>query len=132
MSDPSVALAELRLAGGVDEELALAFLEHADDRMRSLRQEMSRRDAAAIARSADFLRGASAHLGATHLALLCGRLGADAAAGNLAGMDALVDAIEFEIRGVRSSLKPSRPFGVLPRIAVLPSPSLGRGSGGGR
>jgi hypothetical protein len=131
MWDPPIALAELKLAG-VDEELAPAFLEHADDRMRSLRQEMGRRDAAAIAQSADFLRGASAHLGATHLALLCGTLGADAAGGNLADLYALVDAIEFEITGIRSSIKPSSSFGVLPRVAVLPSRTMERGSGGDR
>ena len=132
MSDPPVVLAEVRLTDGVDEQLAPAFLELADDRMRSLHQEMRKRDASAIAQSADILRGASAHLGATHLALLCGTLGADASAGNLAGADTLVDAIEFSIRGIRSSLKPSHPFGVLPRVAVLPSRSLGRGSGSGR
>jgi HPt (histidine-containing phosphotransfer) domain-containing protein len=126
MSNPAVAPAELqrpsRVTGGVAEQLV--FLEDADDRMRSLHQIMRRRDAAAIARSADVLRGASAHLGAAHLARLCGTLGADAAAGNLAGADALVDAIESEIGRVRSSLKPPRQFGVPPKLAIRPERSV--------
>jgi Hpt domain len=126
MSNPTVAPAELKrpseVTGGVEEQLV--FLEDADDRMRSLHQIMRRRDAAAIARSADVLRGASAHLGAMHLALLCGTLGADAAAGNLAGADALVDEIEFEIGQVRSSLKLPSQYGVPPKLAVLPERSV--------
>jgi hypothetical protein len=126
MSNPTVAPAQLQRSSEATGDVAerLVFLEDADDRMRSLHQIMRRRDAAAIARSADVLRGASAHVGATHLALLCGTLGADAAAGNLAGADALVDAIEVEIGQVRSSLKVPSRYGVPPKLAVPPGRSL--------
>jgi HPt (histidine-containing phosphotransfer) domain-containing protein len=60
-------------------------------------------DAAAVARSAHTLSGASANLGATALARLCATLAAEGAGGDLMGGEALLDALEEELGRVRAA-----------------------------
>ncbi|HVA04954.1 MAG TPA: response regulator [Acidimicrobiales bacterium] len=86
-------------------QLATLFLADAEARIVGLRQAIVRDDAAAIARSAHTLSGASANLGATALARLCATLAADGAVGDLTGGDELLDALEDEFGRVRSALE---------------------------
>jgi HPt (histidine-containing phosphotransfer) domain-containing protein len=102
MTDTSFALAELRslgeaVEGGVVVPLGAASLDDAHARIVSLRDALRRRDTNTVVSLADALRGASANAGAAQVALLCGALGSDAAAGHLATADDLVDAIDREI-----------------------------------
>ena len=102
MTDTSFALAELRSLGEAVEDsvvqpLGAGSLDDTHARIVSLRDALRRRDTNTVVRLADALRGASAHAGAGQVALLCGTLGADAAAGHLAGADDLLDAIDREI-----------------------------------
>jgi two-component system, sensor histidine kinase and response regulator len=85
-------------------QLARIFLAEADAWVLALRRALDAHDAAAVARSAHLLRGASANLGATDLARSCEALATDVATGDPVGSDALVDAVEAELGRVRSAL----------------------------
>jgi hypothetical protein len=90
-------------------QLAILFLADADARLVSLRRELAADDAAAVARSAHTLGGASANLGANRLADLCASLATNSATGDVAGGAPLLDAVEVELRRVRSALAPAAP-----------------------
>jgi two-component system, sensor histidine kinase and response regulator len=85
-------------------QLGTLFMVKAGPRVVELRAALSAGDAAAVVRSAHTLRGSSANLGATDLACLCGTLETDAAADDLGGGGALLEAIEEELGRVRSAL----------------------------
>jgi HPt (histidine-containing phosphotransfer) domain-containing protein len=97
-----------RLGGAAGEDLigqlALLFLADADSQVLALRRAFADGDAAALAHSAHFLKGASANLGATDLALLCSTLEASAVGGGTAGAGALIDAVQTELGRVHSAL----------------------------
>jgi two-component system, sensor histidine kinase and response regulator len=85
-------------------QLAVLFLADADTQLLTLRRALAGGDAAALAHSAHFLKGASANLGATALARLCGTLEADTVSGGTSGAGALIDAVEAELGRVHSAL----------------------------
>jgi two-component system, sensor histidine kinase and response regulator len=106
--DPEVVgrLESLGKSAGEDlmGQLAVLFLADADERVATLRQALAGHDAAALARSGHTLGGASANLGATGLARLCGTLATDGAAPDLVDLGAVVDAVEAELARVRTAL----------------------------
>jgi two-component system, sensor histidine kinase and response regulator len=99
-------LERLGEAAGEDlvEQLATVFLTDADARVAALRHALAADDAAAVARSAHTLSGASANLGATDLARLCATLATGSAAGDLVRGGAQLEAVEAELGRVRSAL----------------------------
>lgn len=106
--DPRVVgrLEGLGRAAGEDlmGQLAHLFLADADARIVALRRAITGADAPAVVRAAHALHGASANVGATDLADLCGSFATDGAAGRLGGRGALLAAVEAELVRVRSAL----------------------------
>lgn len=111
--DPVVLarLARLGEAAGEDllARLAGLFLADADARVGALREAVAAGAATNAGLVAHTLGGASANVGATHLASLCATLAAAGAADDLAGCGALVDAVADELAAVRSALRPPEP-----------------------
>jgi PAS domain S-box-containing protein len=102
-----------RMGEATDEDLmgqlATLFLTDSDTRVVELRKAVAGDDAASVVESAHTLRGASAILGATELARLCGTMETNGAAGNLAGGSVLLEAVEAELGRVRSALASPTP-----------------------
>jgi CheY-like chemotaxis protein/HPt (histidine-containing phosphotransfer) domain-containing protein len=99
-------LERLGTAAGEDlmGQLAMLFLADAEVRVVALREALAGDDAAAVARSAHTLHGASANIGAAELARLCATLAKDCATGDPVGGEAQVQAVEAELGRVRSAL----------------------------
>jgi two-component system sensor histidine kinase/response regulator len=85
-------------------QLTVLFLADADTKIIDLRDAIIADDAAAVVRSAHSLSGASANLGATHLAGLCASLELNGASGDLTGGSRLLDALEHELGRVHLAL----------------------------
>jgi two-component system, sensor histidine kinase and response regulator len=85
-------------------QLAVLFVADAESHLLLLRQAMAATDASALRRSAHSIKGASANLGAIHLARLCGALEEEDVMGKPAGAIALIGAIEIELERVRVAL----------------------------
>jgi CheY-like chemotaxis protein len=85
-------------------QLSILFLTDAETRVLELREALATDDAAALVRAAHTLGGASAIIGAPVLARLCASLATDSAAGDLVGGGPLLEALEAELRRVRSAL----------------------------
>jgi two-component system sensor histidine kinase/response regulator len=106
--DPEVIGRLQRLGEDAGEELvgqlAMLFLAGSHAWVVALRKALASHDAAAVARSAHTLSGASANVGATDLARLCATLAKDSAAGDLAGGGARLETVEAELRRVRAAL----------------------------
>jgi PAS domain S-box-containing protein len=85
-------------------ELGTLFLTDAATRIVELREAVAGDDACGVRESAHTLRGSSANLGATDLAGSCATMEKNAAAGNLTGSVALLEAVEVELERVRSAL----------------------------
>jgi CheY-like chemotaxis protein/nitrogen-specific signal transduction histidine kinase/HPt (histidine-containing phosphotransfer) domain-containing protein len=85
-------------------QLAVLFQADASGHLLLLRQALAATDATAAGLSAHSMKGASANLGATHLARLCGELEERSVMGNLSGASALIDAIETELDRVHAAL----------------------------
>jgi HPt (histidine-containing phosphotransfer) domain-containing protein len=81
-------------------QLAVLFLAEAETQVAALHKALADEDAVAMARSAHALSGASANLGATELARLCGSLETDGAAGDLVHSGPLVEAVGAEVARV--------------------------------
>ena len=107
--DPEVVerLERLGAAAGEDlmGQLTILFLADADDRVLELTSALAGADAGAVFRSAHAFTGASANIGASDLARLCTKLAARGEARELGDGDALLAAIEAELRRVRSTLE---------------------------
>jgi CheY-like chemotaxis protein/HPt (histidine-containing phosphotransfer) domain-containing protein len=93
---------------GVDliEQLATLFLAEADAHVTAMRHGLDASDAAAVARSAHTLRGASANIGATHLAIVCAQLEAACDTGDsLNSMSRLerLKLVDAELERVRAA-----------------------------
>jgi len=106
--DPEVIgrLEQLGQAAGEDlvTQLTELFLADAGARVAAMRDGLSADDPESIGRSAHSLRGASANIGATDLALLCASLSDIAAADAPRDCEAKVAAIEVEFERVSSAL----------------------------
>jgi two-component system, sensor histidine kinase and response regulator len=98
-------LESLGSASGQDlvDELATMFVADADTQLTEMHRALDVDDAAAVARSAHNLRGASATLGATDLASLCKTLESQSAGGDLSNGEPLLDAVELELGLVHSA-----------------------------
>jgi CheY-like chemotaxis protein/HPt (histidine-containing phosphotransfer) domain-containing protein len=107
--DPAIVdrLQRLGDAAGEDLRAQLSDLFLADARLRvaALREALDRDDAAAAARSAHMLSGASANLGASELARLCAAFERDSAAGDLILGRVQLEAVEAELLRVRAALR---------------------------
>jgi two-component system sensor histidine kinase/response regulator len=94
-------------------ELAVMFVADADSRVLALRRALASEDSSAVFRAAHALSGASANVGATHLAWLCDTLATDIAAdmedSDLRRGWALLEAIEAELGRVGVALGLLRP-----------------------
>lgn len=99
-------LERLGQAAGEDlvSQLTELFLADAGARVAAMREGLSADDPGSVGRSAHSLRGASANIGATDLALLCASLSDVAAADDLADGDSKVAAIEAEFERVSEAL----------------------------
>ena len=86
------------------QQLATLFLADADGRVTALGKALDADDGAAVALSAHALRGASANLGANHLASLCATMENGGVAGDLGGSGQLLKKIEAELGRVRLAL----------------------------
>jgi HPt (histidine-containing phosphotransfer) domain-containing protein len=84
-------------------ELATLFEADADAQVIEMHRALDKADAAAVARSAHNLSGASATLGATDLAQLCATLESQSAMGNLSNGEPLLEAVELELGLVHSA-----------------------------
>ena len=84
--------------------LGTLFLTDASTRMVELREAVAADDVPTVRESAHTLGGASANLGATDLAGSFATMERNAAAGNLTGSVALLEAVEVEFERVRSAL----------------------------
>ena len=85
-------------------QLITLFLAESDVSIVAMREAVAGRDAVAVQRSAHALSGASANLGATELARLCGILASDGAIDDLERSPERFDAIEAELERVRAAL----------------------------
>jgi CheY-like chemotaxis protein/HPt (histidine-containing phosphotransfer) domain-containing protein len=115
--DPQVVdrLERLSATSGEDliGELAVLFVADADTRVEAMRKSLAAEDSSAVFRAAHTLSGASANVGATHLARLCDTFATDIAA-DMENSDlrrgwALLEAIEAELGRVGSALASFRP-----------------------
>jgi CheY-like chemotaxis protein/HPt (histidine-containing phosphotransfer) domain-containing protein len=99
-------LARVGSAAGQDliGQLTRLFLDDANARVADLRRALAVDDDDAVVRTAHALGGASANLGATHMARVCATLTTNAKAGDLTDGTALLDAVEVELGRVRSAL----------------------------
>ena len=85
-------------------QLATMFLADAQVQVTALREALRGDDAAAVAKAAHTLSGASANLGATDLAEVCAALSRAGATGDLEGGVDLLEAVEAELGRLRSTL----------------------------
>ena len=99
-------LERLGSTAGVDlmAQLITLFLAESDASIVAMRTAVAVGDAIAVQRAAHALSGASANLGATDLARLCGTLASDGATDDLERMPARFDTIEAELERVRAAL----------------------------
>ncbi len=108
--DPEViaSLEHLGESAGEDlmGQLATMFLANAESRLDELRAALAIPDAVAVTMAAHTLRGASANIGATNLARRCAWMETHGIAGDLLRGAALLEAIEAELRWVRTALEP--------------------------
>ena len=99
--DPNILgqLDRLAEASGQDlvGQLAAMFVVDADAQLIEMRRALDHADAAAVARSAHNMKGASSTLGAIGLASLCATLESETAEGILANAESLLEAIGLEI-----------------------------------
>jgi two-component system sensor histidine kinase/response regulator len=115
--DPAIVdrLERLSATSGEDlvAELAVMFVADADSRVAALRRSLAAEDSAAVFRTAHALSGASANVGAAHLARLCDTLAnsieADVDNSDLRRGWALLEAIETELGRVGVALGSLRP-----------------------
>jgi len=84
--------------------LAREYERDSERQLTSMRQALTDADAHSLERAAHTLKGASANLGATHLAELCARLQELGHAEELDGAAALVAAAVTELGRVRTEL----------------------------
>jgi two-component system sensor histidine kinase/response regulator len=85
--------------------VVVLFLAGAPALVAALRHGIEVGDAAAVARSADALSGASANLGAIELARLCAVLAAGGSSGDLTGGSLLLQEIEAELGAASTALE---------------------------
>jgi len=85
--------------------LIRAYLKDAPTRLEAIRDGMTRRDAATVARAAHAFKSANANLGATILAQLCKRLEAHCRSGTTSGAEELAAQIENEFLHVRTDFE---------------------------
>jgi CheY-like chemotaxis protein len=99
-------LERLGSTAGVDlmARLITLFLAESDASIVAMREAVAGRDAVAVQRWAHALSGASANLGATEMARLCGTFASGGATDDREGMPARFDAIEAELGRVRAAL----------------------------
>jgi CheY-like chemotaxis protein len=115
--DPQVVdcLERLSATSGEDlvAELVVMFVADADGRVLALRKSLAAEDPSAVFRAAHAMGGASANVGATHLARLCNTLAnnieADLGSSELRRGWALLEAIEAELGRVGVALGLLRP-----------------------
>jgi two-component system sensor histidine kinase/response regulator len=82
-----------------------AFVRSSADQLRAIRHAVACQDAELLLETAHELRGASANLGANHLATLCGELELAARAKNLGPAEDVLSQLEPEIRRVQAALQ---------------------------
>jgi signal transduction histidine kinase/CheY-like chemotaxis protein/HPt (histidine-containing phosphotransfer) domain-containing protein len=104
--DPAV-LERLRAAGLLGEVVAL-YLRETPGQLEVLRRAAERGEAATLAEVAHSLKGSSAQLGATNVAVLAATLQVMGETGPAAGVVAGVDALEQEFGRVRAMLEAAR------------------------
>jgi CheY-like chemotaxis protein/HPt (histidine-containing phosphotransfer) domain-containing protein len=111
--DVAVVARLARLGDAVGEnligQLAVLFRTDATTQMAALREALVRQEAEAVVRSAHSLSGASANLGATHLARLFSLMATDAQAGELARAPSLLAEGEAELTRVVAALAAAEP-----------------------
>ncbi len=84
--------------------LAREYCQDSDCQLTTMRQAIVDADAHVLERAAHTLKGASANLGAEHLAEQCARLQEVGRAGELDGVESLVAAAATELERVRAEL----------------------------
>lgn len=93
------ALQELRSVLGDDfSVLVRTYVTDSETRLGALRAAAAAADRSALREAAHSLKGSSLNIGASHLAELCLVIEQAARGGDLAGVSAMVDAIEAEFR----------------------------------
>jgi two-component system sensor histidine kinase/response regulator len=115
--DPGVVrrLELLGVASGEDliGQLAVLFVEDADNRVEAMRKGLAGEDYSAVSRAAHSLSGAGGNVGASHLATLCDTLATDIEAdmetSDLHRGWRLLEAIEAEVGRVGTALASLRP-----------------------
>ena len=110
--DPESLEGLLELADDGDDFVADLFRSYVQsyvDCTAGMRAQLEAGDAVAFSRSAHTLKGASANVGASHLATLAAELQAMGEAGDLDGVRGWVEAIEAEWVRVRAAIESSVP-----------------------
>lgn len=106
--DPSLLDDIVRMPNGgigLVRELITMFFDEAPGRLAELRLGIAAGDGQRIAAVAHATRGGAGTVGASRLATLCGRLEADGRAGQLAGAEETLVAIEVEFARARGALE---------------------------
>jgi HPt (histidine-containing phosphotransfer) domain-containing protein len=105
--DPEAMARLLEITGGDQafvDELVDTFLEDATAQLEALRAASASRDVGAVVRPAHSLKSNSVNVGATVLAEQGRALEADARDGDVADLEARIEAVEAEFGAVRDAL----------------------------